>query len=44
MGRKEEAKKELETSVQMSSARRDQREKELDPGPADPAKAAQSPR
>ncbi len=27
MGRKEEAKKEIDTSVQMSSARRDQREK-----------------
>ena len=42
MGRKEEARKELDTSVQMSSARRERREKELDPDPADPAKPAQS--
>jgi tetratricopeptide (TPR) repeat protein len=32
MGRKEEGKKEIDTSVQISSARRDQREKELEGG------------
>jgi tetratricopeptide (TPR) repeat protein len=41
MGRKDEAKKELDTSVRMSSARRDRREKELEGESSDPVKPSQ---
>ena len=43
MGRKEEAQKELDTSVQMSSAAREQREKELEGDARDPMPAVQPP-
>lgn len=43
MGRKDEAKKELDASVQMSNARREQREKELEGDPGDHTPTAQPP-
>jgi len=41
LGRKDEAKKELDTSIRMSSARRDRREKELEGGASDPVNPSQ---
>jgi hypothetical protein len=44
MGRKEEGKKELETSVALSSAHRDKREKELEGGAIPNPELSQQPR
>jgi hypothetical protein len=44
LGRKEEAKKEIDTSVQMSSARREQREKELEGGSLPSPELTQQPK
>jgi Flp pilus assembly protein TadD len=44
LGRKEEARKEIDTSVQMSSARREQREKELEGGSLPSPELTQQPK